>query len=71
MDADLIRVTCDRCGRQFIGLDSGVATGGFYRTGTDTLWHEFANEGENVVCRPCMENDSRYAARCGKKDKTD
>lgn len=52
-------VYCDRCGRPIEGHEEpGVWSAGFYRR--DEIWGQFMDEGENLVCDSCMQDDPRY-----------
>jgi hypothetical protein len=56
-----ITVTCDRCGREVIGMEGDGGTAGFYRV-AEGIWSKYANEGEAILCDACMQSDPRYLA---------
>ncbi len=67
-----IKTTCDRCREECEGAlafhtrDEGtppilIAASGIYVASAH--WQQFMFEGEQVVCKSCMEADARYQER--------
>ena len=61
--------TCDRCDDDVQGLDTHTTHGtpvtvGFYRflnhDNTDSIWAEFRQGIEELVCRRCMWSDEKF-----------
>lgn len=57
-------VVCNRCDKTVEGLRSELGTSGFYNT-ENTIWTQFANPDEKIVCDICMHLDPRYTAVYG------
>lgn len=60
---------CSRCKKPFAGFkdDYLSITLGYYEV-AEGYWKDFANEGETVICDPCMLADYRYIAVYGNPD---
>jgi hypothetical protein len=61
-----MKMTCDRCKKEFDGEQGPDFTSGFYQVGpSGKAWGQFANPGETIVCDVCVWNDPRYIAVYG------
>jgi hypothetical protein len=61
-----ISIVCDRCKKIVKGINTSIATSGYYSTGSNSMWAKFASPDENAVCEECMWKDERYIAVYGK-----
>jgi hypothetical protein len=59
--ANVVSVTCSRCGRTIEGMEFEEGTAGFYRV-QGTIWQKYANDHEQILCDGCMWTDERYLA---------
>lgn len=57
----MTHLVCDRCHKEqpdsYVG---DVFSAGVYITNPGSMWHQYANRGENIVCDACMWADPSY-----------
>ena len=58
---------CDRCGSEVKGFQDDVFTAGYYEVGPGSAWHQFAQDGEERICDPCMWAHAGYVQIYGER----